>query len=670
MKNVVININSFKLGMQTTLAEELKLQLDIAYADNLVNFIPRNNGWLTRRPGSIYLDSFKDLQKDACQMFTIECNHNTYLLIFTENRLRIYINNQLVLGANNSGWFKTPYDAKVLQDKLTYTTSNISNSILLFSPKRPPQRLTLPANKDDNITLAPLEFEDGPYEDINTNDILLQIESTSGNGILLNSSVDCFSDSDLGIYLRAYDENTKIWGVCIVRELVNTKLVKVDIVKNFGSTNKTKFWRKAVFGDHKGWPQMGVVFNSRLYIACNYTNRIWVSNYDKLINFSPTGNLVDFNIGTNLPDTINYNSSITFAINEISNILWITTTLKYVIIGTPEGIFGLMPLDFSKSLSPYNFIVQKISDNYSSLVSKSNNFIFYTNGLNNINVLEYLEDIINPIRVNNIINTLPYSPNINRLSYCDTYENILAIGFSNYDLAFITINNIGKQIYFAFSKVQLGGGGKVLDLAGNDKFLYLIVNRNINNKNIYTVEYLNWQDLNTSLIEDATLNDIRYLDCTKTFNDQSGRVEVYQNTNTAVIVDSYYLGEFCVNDKTIPINVPNTLIYTGFNFTSNYSSINLKNILNSTYNTNYIKIKDISLSVVNSLYGSVSLGLHNIEAPIVNNLLNDISTKFFTGVVNLPINIICGNKVIITCSQSTPLPFTLSLISTQFLING
>lgn len=666
-----ININSFKLGSSKDL-QNYNSSLDYSRANKLVNFIPRNNNLLTRRPGTNYISTLNNNAEDNIKIIIANFLDSTFVLKFSANKLTIYNNTSQVFELDS------PYDSNCI-DSLHFCNNN-KTSIFLFCKYTKIHLLTRDIHSN-TFSLEAKDIVDGPYNDINNADIFLTPATATGDNVLLLATSDAFVYSDVGLSLRLFNKQNNTWGWAIITKVIDSTKITVDIKKSFFNTLSTKYWRKGVFNSYYGYPSLGVIFNSRLYLSASYdnTNTVWVSCYNDLLNFSPTSNLDELNLLTNIPDTITYANSITCNITEITEICWLEASPKYVVFGSPEGIFALMPLDFNKSLSPFNFFIQKFLNNSSNNIFASNNntLLLYSNS-NNLEVLEYSYNSINPSIKNAILPELVQLNNslqsiyIKDIALSFGCENIITVLLSNGEIFLINVNTVENNSSFAFSEVILGGKNpKIKAICGKSNNLYLIVERTINENSVLTLEYINWQDLNIALFDNINLLNLHYLDCkiVKDNLEENRSVSVNINDKIAVIADGLYIGEFCSSQTEVKLTFPAFKIITGYNYESYYQSVDLrKNINNSSVLTSGNTISEIKIGFINSQEGSVFTNNSKKISGIASNDLADIgNNNFFNGYKSIKTQFIFNNQIIFNIQQYNPYPLTINFINLEII---
>lgn len=665
-----ININSFKLGSSKDL-QSYSPSLDYSRANKILNFIPRNNNLLTRRPGTNYISTLSNNPDDNIKIITASFGDNIFLLKFSLNKITVYNNKEQVFELDS------PYDNNCINN--LHFSNNNKNSIFFFCKYRKISLFTKSLNSD-TFSLEVKEILDGPYQDINNSDTILTPAHATGNDVLIISSSDIFVYSDVGISLRLFNPSSNTWGWGIIITVIDSTKIKVNIKKSFVNTVSTKYWRKGVFNSYYGYPSRGVVFNSRLYLStsASNTNTVWVSCYNDLLNFAPTSNSDEFNLLTNIPDTITYTNSITCNISEITEINWLTAAPQYVVFGSEEGIFLLMPLDINKSLSPFNFVIQKILNTGSRNIftNHSNTFLLYGNN-STLEALEFSYNSLNP-NINSSI--LPELVQLNHslqnifitdIALSFGCENIITILLSSGEISFINVNKLENNSIFAFSEVVLGGKNpKVKAICGNSKYLYLIVERTINSNTILNLEYINWQDLNIALSNNTSLASLQYLDC-KVIEEKSyssNTVSINSNDKTAIIADGVYIGELCSSEADVSLIFPAFKVVKGYNYKSFYQSMDLReNIKNSTVLTTVNKISQVTIGFINSQSGTISAYNSKEINYVASSNLVDFNNNFFNGYKNIKSQFFFNNEIIFNINQYNPFPLTINFINLEII---
>lgn len=169
------------------------------------NYIPTVQGPLTRRPGTAYTATAANNAHVLLHAFIFNTGQ-AYILEFTPNLIRFYVNGGLLLSAGVPYTVATPYGAADLAG-LYFTQSD--DQLYIVHPNYPPA--TLNRLGATNWTLTNINFQDGPYLPVNTTATKLSATSsvpgTTGVTVTATSTTGInggagFQASDVGRLLR------------------------------------------------------------------------------------------------------------------------------------------------------------------------------------------------------------------------------------------------------------------------------------------------------------------------------------------------------------------------------------------------------------------------------------------------------------------------------------
>lgn len=224
----------------------------------------------------------------------------------------------------------TPFEEDDL-DELDFAQSN--DFLYITSGKYPVKILKRYGHTDWRI--ENLEFEDGPYQDENTDKgITISASSkTEGSSATFSASADVFTPDMVGGCIRlrktAVGSSTDdAIGWAKITQYNGPRSI-VGLVKSaFFDTSATYAWRLPEFSDSRGWPKKIVLFKGRLCVASTekMPNTIWLSMVDNYHNFGPT-NMNDNEVNDDCSITM------TMAANETNKIQWLAA-MRQLFIGT------------------------------------------------------------------------------------------------------------------------------------------------------------------------------------------------------------------------------------------------------------------------------------------------------------------------------------------------
>ena len=194
-------------------------------------------------------------------------------------------------------------------------------------------------------SLVEVAWQDGPWDEVNTTSTTLTPSATSGLGVTATASSttginggDGFKSTDVGRLVRIDNPSSGVdWGWGIITEYTSTTAVKVDIKRNFLSTNADTRWRLGSWSETTGYPAVGAFYEQRL-TAANTTNQpqtFWMSNTGDFENHSPDS----ANTSGNWDGTVQDDDSIDFEISadNVNAIRWLSAGEDTLSIGTSGG---------------------------------------------------------------------------------------------------------------------------------------------------------------------------------------------------------------------------------------------------------------------------------------------------------------------------------------------
>ena len=194
-------------------------------------------------------------------------------------------------------------------------------------------------------SLVEVAWQDGPWDEVNTTSTTLTPSATSGLGVTVTASSttginggDGFKSTDVGRLVRIDNPSSGVdWGWGIITEYTSTTAVKVDIKRNFLSTNADTRWRLGSWSETTGYPAVGAFYEQRL-TAANTTDQpqtFWMSNTGDFENHSPDSE----NTSGNWDGTVQDDDSIDFEISadNVNAIRWLSAGEDTLSIGTSGG---------------------------------------------------------------------------------------------------------------------------------------------------------------------------------------------------------------------------------------------------------------------------------------------------------------------------------------------
>lgn len=468
-------------------APELWGRSDIAKYVNAAkkqsNFISLPEGPLKPRPGTFYVSPTKNnltarllpFQFSLTQAYIIECTN----LLF-----RFYKDNGIIETVPGSPYeLVSPYLEATLPN-IKYAQSN--DVIYLVNPAVKPQKLTRTGHT--SWTIAPIDFQDGPYLDINVTATTFTPAATTGTGINLTASTATFAATDVGRHVRIKQGTT--WGWAIITAFTSTTVVVITIKSDFASTAASKNWRMGAWSDTLGWPSVVIFYERRLFLGNSATlpQTLWGSESDNFESMAPS----------KTTDTIVDSSAITYTIddNQVHNIQWLSSSEKLT-IGTSSGEFAAQASTLNEGLTPTNITIRNKSRigsaNVSPVLIEQSTIFVQTAGRS---IYEFVFDDINsPVNSTevSIFSKHMLRGFVREISYQKKPWNL--IWGCCQDGSLFAVTFLKEQEVLAFHRHPIGGtNAKVLSIAtipnpGSNQ-VWLVVERLINGSVKRYVEYI------------------------------------------------------------------------------------------------------------------------------------------------------------------------------------
>lgn len=181
----------------------------------LTNFIPTVQGPARRRGGTRFVGSVKVAAKRAWLADFVFSAGQAYVLEFGDNYLRFWTNRGQLLGGDGVSPYEvaTPYsEADLITTEGTFALRTLQSSDVMWivhsEGKYPPYRLSRRGAID--WTLAPEEFTDGPFRDVNTDSALtMQAGGTTGT-VTVTANSALFKPGHVGslLVLNSFNPST------------------------------------------------------------------------------------------------------------------------------------------------------------------------------------------------------------------------------------------------------------------------------------------------------------------------------------------------------------------------------------------------------------------------------------------------------------------------------
>jgi hypothetical protein len=181
-----------------------------------LNFVIMPQGGVTARPGTLYVANTRDQTIAARLIPFIFSTIQAYMLEFSNLRVRVYMNDGVVLSGGVPVDVITPYATGDLP-QIKFAQS--ADTLFLVHPNYPPATLT--RSSHTSWTYSVMQFRDGPYLDLNVDQTnyctpsgttgSITLTWTNTNGINRGAG---FTAADIGRLVRVKWYGN--WGWCVI----------------------------------------------------------------------------------------------------------------------------------------------------------------------------------------------------------------------------------------------------------------------------------------------------------------------------------------------------------------------------------------------------------------------------------------------------------------------
>lgn len=278
-------------------------------------------------------------------------------------------------------------------DLFQMQTAQSADVLYLAHGSYAPRKLSRTAHT--SWTLETIDFQDGPYMNVNTTSTTLTPSAATGTGITITASAVTginndtgFQSTDVGRLIRM--QQGSVWGWVKITAVNSTTEVEADVQSTLTNTSAKTVWRLGLWSDTTGWPSCVTFHEDRLMLGGPDDNpqRMDGSKTGDYENFAPTatdGTIADDNaIG------------FTFNSKKVNRLQWIETDEKGLVAGTIGGEWIVRPSVNGEALTPTN-INAKESTSYGSdkiqPVSVGKSILFVQRSSRKIRELSYAFDV-------------------------------------------------------------------------------------------------------------------------------------------------------------------------------------------------------------------------------------------------------------------------------------
>ena len=497
MVKIIDKQTGFNAGILSPrlLARDDLKQYNTAIADGL-NVICSKYGPVTKRTGSIFVREVKDSARDTYLIPFLFSAAQNILLEAGHNYTRFYTFDDSGVGAiadtNNAS---VPYtlDTGVTSDQIgNMSYAQSGNSFYLAHTDLPTKELKRTAN--NNWSISNMTFIDGPYADINADSNKKLAPSATTGTITITASGTGntpFVSTDVGRLVRISNPASgTAWGYAKITGYTSSTAVTADVIEPFSTTNASPYWRLGDWSGTTGYPANVTIHQQRLVLAGGTKTKkmnVWTSKtfaFDDMTPSAKDGTVADNN-------AININ----LASEQSTEILW-AKSLKNLLIGTDLDEYRLY--SSGATLSPSD----RVANRESSYGSYNTEPVIFDE------VLMFIQRLQRKVRaVSYDYSTDSYKgPDLTLIAEQLTLggikkivrqkepDNLLWALKEDGTLLSLVYDN--SQDVFAWTRHQLGGNGKVKDIASlpsalnNQDVLFMIVERTINGATKKYIEYL------------------------------------------------------------------------------------------------------------------------------------------------------------------------------------
>lgn len=718
--------NNFNAGEITPL---LRNRFDlVSYQNGLskcLNFIPRVQGCLSRRPGTYFVKEIKNSDQTTQLVPFVFNKDQSFILEFGNQYIRFYKDRAAFEVSSTHYEIATPYLAADLFDesgifKIRFTQS--ADIIYMVHPDYAPRKLLRNANDNWAIEIVDADFP--PFDKINTTDTTVYASAATGSGITLTASSGIFLASDVGsdFYIETNPNiATTQWAVsvsysanAIVRTgrnyyqttaggtsgnitpthlegtvsdggvdwtylhsgygyveitaftsaTVVTATVKSRLPDNaVGASNATKKWAFSAWSETVGYPDNVIFYKERL-----------VYMRDILVWFSVSGDFDNFALkeGDVLADDMGINLQVLS--NQYNGIRWVYP-LNDLILGTQGTIHIISPNTSNQVFSASN-IQSRSALGRGSLpvppVQIDNSLVFVQRSGQNVLGLSF-DVATNGYVVSDLslVSEHLFRSGLRAMAYQERPDNILWCLRNDGKLVALTINE--NQEIRGWHLHELGGNAFVESIAvipsedGNEDDLWMIVKRTIDGSTVRYVEYMGqyFQD-------ELTTQNAYFLDCGITYNGSSTTtitgLDHLEGETVSILVDGACHANKTVSSGEITLDRAGTVVHVGYH----YNSIMTTNTIEGggTKGTSVNKTKRINrvgvtfYETVNAKVGTTESDLTQISFRTGQHLMNK-AVPLFTGLKDIVIGGSYDEESRITIVQDLPLPMTILAITPE-----
>lgn len=670
------------------------------------NMIPMVQGGVTRRTGTMYVDTTKGAARLVPFEFSVT---QAYVLEFGDSYIRFYKDRgqiqtssvaawvtatAYVVGdlrtnggttyyckvAHTSGVFATDLSAgkwyaqtgTIFEVPTTYASADIANLkftqsadvLYITHPSYEPRKLSRTGHT--SWTLTTIDFIDGPYLATNTvTATTITPSATTGTGITLTASVATFASTDVGRLVRIKHSST--WGYAKITAFTSATVVTADVKSNFGAASASYEFRLGLYCSVNGYPSCSMFFEDRLFFAGStlYPQRIDGSSSSLYETFSPT----------KTDATVVDSNAVSYSLNasDVNVIRWMMDDEKGLVVGSVGGEWILRPSSLSQALSPTN-VTAKRSTAFGSAniqaVRAGRSSIYVQRAGRKIRELAYVYEV-DGFR----------SPDMTVLSEHVTEGGVASSDYQQEPWSIVWfVRNDGQLIGLTYERDQdvvgwhrhifggsFGSGDAVVESVaciptpdGTADEAWLIVKRTVNGATVRHIEYI------TPRFDSNTTQDAFFVDSGLTYDgapaDVISGLGHLEGQTVSVLVDGATHPDRVVTGGSITLNREGSKIHIGLAYESNIKTLNIE--AGSADGTSQGKTKRIH-RVAMRLYKTLGLKFGPADDKLDTMTFRTSADEMgnppalFTGDKSINWNGYYETAGLIYLRQDQPLPFTL-----------
>lgn len=314
----------------------------------LQNMIALKQGPAVRRGPTIFVQEVKDSSKRTHMIRFEFSDDQSYQIEVGDQYFRFFKNYAYIATSE----IASPYLQADLFDANGLFRIQFAQSgdvLYLVHEDYAPRVLTRVS--DTSWTLAELDFEDGPYLDINTTAKTLALSGTSGS-VTVTASASTFASTDVGRLIR-WKDGANNWTWLEITAYTSATVVTALIRgANASAGTATVNWRLGVYSATTGYPRAIAFFQDRLALAGTTDNP---DRYDltKTAGYSSTSVVFQ---PTNAAGTVADDNAITGSVpsGQVNPIVGMASDLRGLLVMTAKEEFVVRSNSLGDALTPSN----------------------------------------------------------------------------------------------------------------------------------------------------------------------------------------------------------------------------------------------------------------------------------------------------------------------------